>query len=373
MKFKTLAFLAIIFLIVTITLSPVGLAQVSADTDDGTMSSVMTRAQQRNAVKFWTREAIASAQPMEMPVDMSAPVVASSAAMPEQAVGAFGWSPAGAAAPGAEAVAKQHYWNDWKASAQPALEVEADEPAGTSATFDSYVINSWNLMGKMPPHQFVGRLSFTTTGGTSYCSATAISSNNIVTAAHCVYDTVNNVWYSNWAFSPAYSDGKTPYGTFPTTVCTIMTAYQNYSGSYSISGWAPMDVAVCSVGTNTALQTLNNAVGWAGRQWNYGSVRHYFNMGYPFKDTNGANLQGAGKFQRTCVAESFSAYTDVLGMGCDLANGISGGPWMTSYKMGVYSGYVNGVNSGFFMSTANMYAGRFTDGNIVQLCNARGC
>ena len=32
--------------------------------------------------------------------------------------------------------------------------------------------------------------------------------------------------------------------------------------------------------------TLNNAVGWMGRQWNCPYIRHFHDLGYPFRDYN---------------------------------------------------------------------------------------
>jgi len=145
-----------------------------------------------------------------------------------------------------------------------------------------YIANWLAAMQTIYPHRWIGRFSFTTPNGTSYCSATAISGNNIVTAAHCVYDTPSrNAFYTNKVFTPAYRNGNAPYGSFATTNCSVLTAWVNLSGAYSINSWAPYDVAVCTVGTNAAGQTLNQVVGSAGKAWNYGYTRHIFNLGYP--------------------------------------------------------------------------------------------
>ena len=37
------------------------------------------------------------------------------------------------------------------------------------------------------------------------------------------------------------------------------------------------------------------------------------------------------------------------------------------------SGAADGVNSGFFVGTQNLYSARFNSNNIVPLCNAAGC
>jgi hypothetical protein len=145
------------------------------------------------------------------------------------------------------------------------------------------------------------------------------------------------------------------------------------SGSFSINGWTRFDVAVCSVGTNAGGKTLNQKVGWAGRIWNLGYKQHFFDMGYPFRNTNNVTIANAGKFNRVCVAESLKQTTNTLAMGCDLGPGISGGPWMLGYQLHKVSGYVNSVNSGFYIGQPNMYGIRFNGNNIVPICNARGC
>jgi hypothetical protein len=132
-------------------------------------------------------------------------------------------------------------------------------------------------------------------------------------------------------------------------------------------------VGVCNMGTNAAGQTLNNAVGWMGRQWNWPYIRHFFNMGYPFNDYNNNPMGNAGQYLRTCVAESFQQTTETRGMGCNYGPGISGGPWIAGYKQFQVAGAADGVNSGLFIGTQNLYGPRFNSNNIVVLCNAAGC
>ena len=131
------------------------------------------------------------------------------------------------------------------------------------------------------PHRWVGRVTFTTPSGTSFCSGTSISNNIMLTAAHCIYDSTNNQFYSNWALSPAYRNGSAPYGTFAATRCWVLTAWVNLTGSFAINTWSRHDVGVCNMGNNSSGTTLNNAVGWMGRQWNYPYIRHFHTLGTP--------------------------------------------------------------------------------------------
>lgn len=339
-----------------------------------TLTKVIPADQQRQALEFFTRETMAATPPMVMPIDYGPAEVDQSAAIVPELLGRPGDSPAGAAARGANKVARAAYPSDWMGRSARADKAALELPAGTSQVYDYYNVNDWAPAQTIYPHKWIGRLSFRTPGGTSYCSATSISGNNFVTAAHCVYDTTNNRFYSTWVFTPAYRAGSAPYGSFSATLCTVLTAWVNLSGGFSINSWSRYDVAVCTAGRNTAGQTLNTAVGWAGRQWNYGYVRHYFDLGYPWNNYLNQSLgTTAGWYLRTCAGESFAQTTDTLGLGCYWGPGISGGPWLAGYKQNVITGWVNGDNSGLFIGTQNLYGPRYTSSNIVPLCTARGC
>jgi hypothetical protein len=345
------------------------------------VSKAITQAEQKAALAFWKRETIAEAQAMDLMVDFGPAEVDSTVLSSPATFGAAGFAPAGLAAPDADSIAKKSYPRDWAApqvSAKAAegisgVSVGDSSPTGTTQVFTSYIANGVPGMQVMYPHRWVGRLSFSTPQGESFCSATSISGNVMLTAAHCLYDSTNNVWYSNWVFSPAYRLGNAPYGTFPATNCWVLTTWVNLGGSYNINTWARHDVGVCKMGTNSAGQTLNNAVGWMGRQWNYPYIRHFHNMGYPFRDFNNALLTNAGLYLRICTSESFQQTAETRGMGCNYGGGISGGPWMIGYAPQFISGFADGVNSGIFTGTRNIYGARFNSSNIVPLCNAAVC
>ncbi|MBM4467453.1 MAG: hypothetical protein FJ014_18170 [Chloroflexi bacterium] len=342
------------------------------------VSISISPAEQEAALAFWTREAIAAAQPMEMLVQLGPAKVNEAALLEEEATGPLGFVAAGVAAPGADKEAQAAYPLDWAALEENLKETAvADlDPlglTGTSQVYTSYTVNQWQPAQTIYPHKGVGRLSFSTPSGTSYCSATSISGNVMLTAAHCLYDTTSNRWYSRWAFTPAYRDGNAPYGTFLATTCWVLTAYVNLSGSVHCDTWARHDVGVCKMGKNSAGQTLNQAVGYMGRMWNYSYIRHFHNLGYPWRNYNNVLITDAGKYLRTCVAESFQRTTETRGMGCNWGPGISGGPWVIAYAPPLVSGYADGVNSCLFVGTQNIYAPRFNSNNIVPLCTTAGC
>lgn len=356
----------------------------SAQAGSLTMTIAISPQEQAAAAAYWTKARIAAAPAMDLGIDSGREPAAASALEEEAFVGRPGSSPSGAPDPDAMEIARAAYPEDWAAlEADGAFEkIQSEEVAarpdkGTSAVYTYYDVNIQTALWQIIPHQLVGRLTFNTPTGGASCSATAISGNNFVTAAHCVYDTTNNVPYSGWVFTPAYRNGSAPYGSFPAAVaCNYLTSYQNQTGGYNINTWARYDVAVCSTGTNSIGQSLNNAVGFAGRNWNQPYTRLVFNAGYPAKIYTDANIaNGPTQYLRSCTAETFQRTTDTLGAGCFWGRGISGGPWFLYYRP-FQTGAVNqvcSVNSGLVIGQQNLYGARFTSNNIVPLCNARHC
>jgi V8-like Glu-specific endopeptidase len=282
--------------------------------------------------------------------------------------------------PDASRTARDFFAQDWAAMDEDPEENLAqnmpgdDQMAGTSGVYNYYDVNTNTGIWQIYPHVWSGKLTFTTQTGGASCSATSISGNNIVTAAHCVYDSTANVFYSNWAFTPGYRNGSTPYGTFTAKACTVLSSWVNLTGNYSISSWARHDVAVCSMNNNAAGQTLNGAVGFAGRLWNASNTQLVFINGYPARIyTDGTIGNGPAQFLRSCTTETRLYTTETLGGGCYWSRGISGGSWLIGYKPFVVSGQVISVTSGFFVNQQNLYGARFNSNNIVVLCNARGC
>jgi hypothetical protein len=348
---------------------------VLASTSGLVTRKVISLAEQKAAMNFWSREAIAAAHASELLVQ-AGPATVDEAAVATAAVsGPSSFVAAGAAAADAAAVAQAAFPEDWAALAAAAGLDAPTAVDGTRGVHTSYTL-SLAALQRLFPHIWVGRLNYTNaSGGTSFCSAAVISGNNIVTAGHCVYETFANPnrFFSNWVFTPAYRAGNAPYGTFPATNCWALNTWIAQVAPYDINSDAPHDVAICKLGNNAAGQTVNNAVGWMGRAVNTSYIGHIHNLGYPQRDYNDTLLASGGAYLRTCVAESFQQTTEVRGMGCFWGRGISGGPWMTGYGIGVVNGWVEGVNSGLSFGSQNMYGARFNNNNIVELCNAAGC
>ncbi len=338
---------------------------------NGTTSMSVSAAQSAAVMNYWTRERLAAARPMAMPTVTQ--LARPSHARPAVLVGQT--STGGAAAANADAEAQRAYPQEWAMLDEAAAAASPAAADGQAGLYPYYIVNQNKALWKTAGHKPIGRLSFTTPGGTSYCSASVVSGNNIiVTAAHCVYDSTNNQFYNNWVFSPAYRGTAAPYGTFPYQTCWVLNSWIALTGNYAINTWAPHDVAVCKMGNNSNGQGLSNTTGWLGRQWNFGYVQSINDLGYPFQDYNLNNLTNAGKYLRLCGNETFQQATDVLGGGCNWGPGISGGPWLVSYDpFDNVTSYVDSVNSGLFVGQQNGYGARFNSNNIVVLCNSAGC
>ena len=65
------------------------------------------------------------------------------------------------------------------------------------------------------------------------------------------------------------------------------------------------------MGNNTAGQTLNDAVGWAGRLWDADYRQLNFNSGYPaYTYADDLITDGPAQYLRACTNESFQQTTD---------------------------------------------------------------
>jgi len=319
-----------------------------------------TPTERRDSISLWTSETIDNAPAIAFPEYPDT----GSEALIETIIGEFGSTESVQPALTADSDAAIQFPEGWAESNldESALAVtELQAPTGTSATYTGYAVNSFTAMHKAFPFRAMGRLTFRTSStSTSSCTATVISPHVIVTAAHCVYDTGSNRFYSNFAFTPAWRNGSGPYGTFYYTNARVLSGWINAS-----SAVRRYDVAVIKLANNSYGRSVSYYTGSLGRSWNYGYTQNIHAFGYP------SNL-GSGKYTYACTAETFSGGTDVLGMGCNMTYGSSGGPWLRVYAPfsgSSSSNSITGVVSGGTPGTNTFYGPRFSSNNIVPLCN----
>lgn len=335
----------------------------SQATVEETATYVVPAAAQAAGQAYWSYERRAAAQPQELPEAYFGEESAADFAAP--VLGTPGRSPGSMPAAGSQEAAMLQFAAEWQrmeADMQANAALADEEPfeaAGTRGVYTSYLTNYFAGMNRSYPWITVGKL-YIDDGG--YCSAAVISSTIIVTAGHCVYDVDYGDWYSGWTFVPADRAGSAPYGTFRAAWATALTAYIN-------TGAIRYDVAVLRLNTNNVGRPVSYYTGSLGKAWNYGYVRSLFSTGYP------SNLSG-GLYTYTCAAETFYKATDVLGMGCNMMHGSSGGPWLMLFRPYAPGNYVNAVVSGVPGDEpmgVTYFGPRFSSDNIVHLCNAEGC
>lgn len=320
---------------------------------------------------YWTPNRLAAARPLMMPAATGLPTQEA-----DEPLGEPGFAPGGLPNPRAAAEAMRALPDVWGVEAAEAemidgLEATSLEPTGTSGIYTSYYGNKFTQFWKAFPYKAVGKLYFSDwLGNDYYCSASVISANDIaVTAAHCAYDTAVNRWYDNWLFVPAERNYAGPYGTFGWDNVWILTAYGN---SPSWAAGIRYDVAVVELAIGSLGHDVSYYTGWLGRSWELGYVQNITEIGYP------ANRPSGDKYTYINHAETYAGTTDILWWGSNLGSGVSGSPVLRVYApfQSGANNYVNAVHSGGSPNATSPINGlgpRFSNNNIVPLCNAVGC
>ncbi|AYZ64441.1 hypothetical protein EGY31_13290 [Burkholderia multivorans] len=233
------------------------------------------------------------------------------------------------------------------------------------------------------PFRAAGKLFFNIGTATYVCSASLIKPGVVVTAAHCVANFGQQQFYSNWVFTPAYSNGTAPYGAWNVASATVMTSYLNGTDPCAQAGVICQDDVAVLVLIPQGGSYAGNSAGWFGYGWNgYGftpSGTTLINqLGYPVA------LDGGGLMQRNdsqgFVASGSSNNTII---GSLMTGGSSGGPWHvnlgiapvlngTSFGSASARNTVVGVTSWGYTDPAIKQQGAspFTSGNIVPLVNS---
>jgi V8-like Glu-specific endopeptidase len=188
---------------------------------------------------------------------------------------------------------------------------------------------------KVYPYRTVGKLFFRPFGstGTASCTASSIGNFAIWTAGHCVSDGAGH-FHSNWVFVPAYRSGTAPYGQWTGSVAWTFTDWHNSGNLSRDSGGVVLNLL------NGV--KISQRVGLLGFAWNQNPLLvHWHSIGYP------GNIASA---LRQIICASGLAERDTampapnpVGMGCDMTQGSSGGPWIKNFSgVAGASNYLNG-------------------------------
>lgn len=189
------------------------------------------------------------------------------------------------------------------------------------------------------PLKAVGRLFFENNGVKYSCSAASIGNFAIWTAGHCVHngDGSSTGWAQRVVFVPAYHDGRAPFGQW--AAANLWTKLQWYeSGDFRHD----MGGAVLKKLNGNKISKMVGALGFA---WNQPLAVHWHAAGYP------AASPFRGGRQFLCLASYASSDGSMgapapNGIGCDLTPGVSGGPWIQTFKPNTAGG-ANFLNGNF--------------------------
>lgn len=208
------------------------------------------------------------------------------------------------------------------------------------------------------PYRLVGLLVSkpNAEGLSSICTGTVISSNSILTNAHCVYDLKTGAFKELDGFAPAVTrwgpqkNVSIPYGLWEYESVTMYPDYYSNSTDQQNS-FGDYDIAVVKLKSMEDGRGIGDLIGHAGmRQTNFDSplLQSATIVGYP----GDKNLEMWASGRRGCDFEPISYYC--VTHECDTRQGMSGSSLMDKegFVYGVHWGSVtyketlNSVNSG---------------------------
>jgi V8-like Glu-specific endopeptidase len=184
-----------------------------------------------------------------------------------------------------------------------------------------------------------GKVFFSLGADDYVCSGSAVSTadrSTVLTAGHCVYDPESSTSATNWAFVPAYTDGKAPYGVFPARHLVTTTGWRSREDF-------DVDVAFADVGPNASGTALTDAVG--GQPIAFGAPRGGLlrAFGYPAAAPwTGERLVNCAA---TVVQDTSADASQDQGMRCSMTPGSSGGPWLAGFSSRTGRGTLVSVTS----------------------------
>ena len=342
-------------------------AAQAQQTAEQVVSFKLPEAQTQATAEYWTRDRMRRTPGLPFPGPIATGGKEIAAATPGPAGGADSSLPD----PGAVALAKELYPDDWKRMEASDVVPEGAQAAEAKGTYAGVVNRVYSYpppftrykagnakMQKHFPWKTVGRLFFTVPGlGDFACTASVAGGRAVWTAGHCVY-TPGYGWHTNMVFVPAYKNGAAPYGMFTVNEMSTLNAFVN---SYSVA----YDVAMVSV-FDIGGMTVSQWVGNLGAIWGIGAKQHWHFNGYP------VNL-GRARYLMVCEGSLSSRANlngpDPVGMGCDMGAGSSGGPWWIKHNP--YTGgrfnLVNSVKSFYFAGQPKEAFGPYFGGGARDL------
>ena len=187
----------------------------------------------------------------------------------------------------------------------------------------------WKGQSARLPARTVGRILYEIGSRTGSCTATVVSSENgsvVWTAAHCLLldgDEARNI-----VFVPGYRDGEGPFGKWQPRDEDSIYMLQSWVDTYSSAGFTDEavrhDIAALVLEERDG-KTIAESVGSQGIRFEEALADELLVFGYPQRPPfDGSTLYAC----RSPVTDRASSElgTGVVGLGCDMPGGASGGP-----------------------------------------------
>jgi hypothetical protein len=213
------------------------------------------------------------------------------------------------------------------------------------------------------PLKWVGELFFNKPGkGRFRCTAQFVSSNVILTAAHCVRDEESGQFYKDFRFALQYNEGK-------------FSHLYGYKCVASKNGWVRHDASHWDWDYAMLLADQPSRDGWFGTQWNWrGRYDRATKIGYPGGILNGEVIQvDSGPLTFTDDDEEIARLVHGKPQ---KQGGTSGGAWVGDYSTSDnQKNHVISVSSHTRGNDETVIYGPYLDDSFKDLFNytARGC
>ena len=192
--------------------------------------------------------------------------------------------------------------------------------------------------GRVFFHNGVTNLNASCSGGTVNTPA----GDMVITAAHCVY--ANFSFMQDWIYVPAYYNGPTGWGTWFASNMAVTPSWKfnaNPNDDFGIVNVAP---------ASTGLSLVKTA-GANGLVTDQSYTQSVVIWGYPGAYNDGLTPE-------YCITSTFQSGS-MVGAACNLSQGASGGPWLTSYNSATGLGYEFGETSTESASLTDNYSPYF--------------
>lgn len=211
-----------------------------------------------------------------------------------------------------------------------------------------------------PVTRTTGKVFFTLHGTDYVCSASSVRSTNadtVVTAGHCVNEGPGE-FASRWIFVPGYHDGQRPYGSWTARHLFAPSAWVDEGDINRDVGFAAVNV--------TNGRHLANVVGAQAIGFNVARGQQAYSFGYPAVGSyDGESLY----YCRGTASQDDNGTTD-QGIPCDMTEGSSGGPWLSSFDPATGTGTITSVNSFGYDDMPDVMWGPYFDNTIKSIFDA---